>query len=546
MIVEPGINEQFKLLVIEVIRQIENTMAAIEGGDARIGERIREREDYIDNLKSVIENKCFSVMVGGQPPDKRTADSVRATLTIASNLERIADFMINILDQMSHFSAQDFIKRYDYESFFDELGSAIEGVEAAMAGRDISLALKICRSEMSLDKLYKISFERILKELGSGRNVGDLITTLFILRYLERAGDSLLNIGEAVIFSILGDKFKIHEYRVLEETLASSDISGAIADVEVESIWGTRSGCRISKVHRKEGPGKDKEVIFKHGRLRKLAMERENIARWKEIEPGLTPEIVGFQNGSAEGALLLEYLGGHSFEEIATKGDGEEEKEAYDALKELLSRVWAKTMKPSKASAGYVRQLSERLTETRRLHPYFGSTAKQIGAVRVMSLNEIIRRAEDLDAALSAPFSVFIHGDFNVNNILYDHREKRIHFIDLYRSKESDYLQDVSVFMVSHFRLPTPDFERRQLINERVLDFYRFATEYAGQMGDASFNARLTLGLARSFITSTRFVAKKDFAKIMYMRGVYFLEKLLGHEGKPWEEFEIPLEAVVF
>jgi hypothetical protein len=80
---------------------------------------------------------------------------------------------------------------------------------------------------------------------------------------------------------------------------------------------------------------------------------------------------------------------------------------------------------------------------------------------------------------------------------------------------------------------------RERLVNV-ISGFYNFSRQFAERNGDLTFDARLALGVSRSFITSTRFIMKEDFAKEMYLRGIYLLDKLLDHEGKPWTSFRMP------
>ena len=126
---------------------------------------------------------------------------------------------------------------------------------------------------------------------------------------------------------------------------------------------------------------------------------------------------------------------------------------------------------------------------------------------------------------------------------LYDSTEDRIHYIDLHRSAEADLVQDVSVFMISNFRLPVFDAPRRRLLGAVILEAYGFARDFAVAHGDTTFDYRLTLGLARSLITSTRFELSQRFSRIMFQRGMYLLTRITAHEGDP-ATFRLPLAAV--
>jgi hypothetical protein len=33
---------------------------------------------------------------------------------------------------------------------------------------------------------------------------------------------------------------------------------------------------------------------------------------------------------------------------------------------------------------------------------------------------------------------------------------------------------------------------------------------------------------------------QEDFSKDLFLRGIYLLDRLLEHEGRPWEQFRVP------
>ena len=61
---------------------------------------------------------------------------------------------------------------------------------------------------------------------------------------------------------------------------------------------------------------------------------------------------------------------------------------------------------------------------------------------------------------------------------------------------------------------------------------YDFASGFAKKHADEHFDIRLGLGLARSFISSTRFILDKTLANKMFLRGVYLLESLINADEK--------------
>lgn len=538
--IEPNLT----FLLVEVERQIREARDVLENHDEKAIDKIEARDDYIDNLKSVIENACFGALHETVKPDAQQVAYIRALHIIANNLERIGDHAVNVVRQTRHYGDPERIRNYGYKPFFNEILMAMEWIPPAAMERDLSSALKICRSELHLDRLYKREFDRIRGELRTGMFTGDLLTTLFIFRYLERIGDALLNVGEAAIFGITGDKFKIRQFRALNDILAASGNENPLSDLDFESIWGTRSGCRIGRVHdRHPGGPNGRDVIFKEGDTDKLCRENANIDRWEALMPGLPPRVEAFRENGKTSSMLVTMLPGQTIQDIALAGDAPLLRSAMATLRRTAASLWEKTLRPGEVSAGSVRQLRQRLPDVLSVHPRFDLPQRTIGLRAIPSLAELIEQAETVEKRLASPFSVLIHGDYNSNNILYDPAEDRIHYIDLHRSAHADLVQDVAVYMISHFRLPVFDEPRRKMLLTAILDMYAFARTFATDHGDAVFDLRLTLGLARSLITSTRFELSQRFSRLMFQRGVYLLEHAIDHAGDP-ATFRLPLAAM--
>ncbi|MGE4299629.1 MAG: PhoU domain-containing protein [Desulfovibrionaceae bacterium] len=549
MLFKEGIADNLRFMVLEVTRQLENTMKQLESPSLKLVASISSRDDYIDNLKSVIEDKCFSSIYRLGQGQKRTVDLMRAVTTVAANLERIADFAVNVVAQTAYLKTPEFIHRYEYRKFFKEVLGALDLVYKAVMNQDMSLAFRICRSEFTLDALYKVQFDRILTELRSGMETENLITSHLILRYLERMGDSLLNIGEAIIFAAVGEKFKIRQYEALKENLAKSGVEIPLSDVEFQSIWGTRSGCRIgrvSKVSRGEDARPSAGVLFKEGDKKKLLKEKENFERWEAIMPGLPPRVLAHQQEDEQASLLIEFLGGCTLQDVILAAEPDIVRNAFFLVEQTLTAIWDQTKSLARADADYLGQIRSRLDDVYRLNPSLEGCDCHIGGLRLASLESLLERVEPVAAALHSPYGVFTHGDFNINNVVYDHENQAIHYVDLHRSKMTDPLQDIGVFVVSNFRMPIFDKPMRGRLNWAGLQMYRYAATYARGAGDTAFHARLALSLARNFITSVRFELNPRFARVMFLRGMYLLERLTQHHGQPWEDFRFPHAVMTY
>jgi aminoglycoside phosphotransferase (APT) family kinase protein len=286
-------------------------------------------------------------------------------------------------------------------------------------------------------------------------------------------------------------------------------------------------------------------VIFKEGQLKKLIEERRGAERWQELMPGLPPRVLSFQENGNTGAILFEYLPGQTFEDLVLRGTRRQLETALNCLFRTLTTLWHKTRTADPVAPRFLEQLINRLPDVYALHPDLRERKQGIGSVTVPSFEQLVDRARPLDDQLQAPFSVFIHGDFNLDNIIYKPVEDTVHFIDLHRSRMMDYVQDISVLLVSILRLRVFEAPVRRRMNDAVGHIYGFAQEWAQSEGDSTFAARVSLGLVRSLATSARFVVDTSFANDLLLRARYLLERLLAQEGDSFRDFEPQWEVLL-
>ncbi len=539
------IRENFTFLTLEVSGQVQATFDLLNEPGERIFSHICSRDDYIDNLKSTIENACFSRIHGKDSLATKEINTIRSIHIICVNLERIADFCVNVARQLEYLSSSTFIHRFDYRSMIQEIQRNISRIIPAFDERSLSAALEICRSEFILDTLYKTEFDRIMNDLDSGKSSRDLVTTLFVFRYLERIGDSLLNIGEALLFVVLGEKIKIHQFEALQQTLSASGYDGTLSEIDFKSIWGSRSGCRISLVAQKNQSPDKSQGIFKEGNPEKIKKEKASLEQWETVYPGLTPRIFGYHEGRNTASLLVEFLSGCTLDEVVLAASEDIIQNAMFLMEDVMIDIWEHTLTRNPVPVTYIQQLMSRMQDSQRLHPELQRCGKRIGTVEIPSTQELIRKCAEVETRIQAPFTVLCHGDFNVNNLVYDHISQRIRYIDVYRSHHDDYVMDAAVFLVSNFRLPVFDSVLRDRLNAVIYAFLNRVKQFASDHGDMTFHARMGLALSRNFYTSIRFEHHHDFAGEMALRSYYLMEKIIHHPHADWNTFSFS-EDILF
>lgn len=537
------IRDNLRFLCVEVDTQVAHLGDYIDTPSPDLGRAILDRSGYPGNLKQRIHASCLDHLARC-PDDCPQGMSLRALELIATELDNIAGLCRDCIEQIQAMDNPGLHGAKAYVSMLERVRHGISLVEPAINGNDTRLALKIAQVEDRLDRDYHRQRKLTISALKQKKRTEDLIHALFVAQNIEQMGDALLATSEAIISANLGQLVDLQRYHSLAASVGDLDKEDGVDDVQIDAIAETRSGSAIAGISRGDGAKNDYVAIFKDGEKRKLKKERAGVESWHQIYPGLAPRILSYNKRGRSAALLIEHLPGFTFEQILLNEPTSLLLEALDRLARTLRSVWRETRIEKPSSAGFTDQLRERLPEVYRVHPEFRQGDSLICGAAVPSLDTLIARAQVYEKSVQAPFSVYIHGDFNVDNIIYDPEEQRINFIDLHRSRYLDYVQDVSVLLVSHYRLQVLDRPLRYRIMQSARDFCQIARRFARKNGDQTFELRLALGLARSFVTSTRFILDKSLARDMLLRARYLLERVLKTDPEKVARFKVPIQEL--
>ncbi|MDH2293656.1 aminoglycoside phosphotransferase family protein [Cobetia sp. 1AS1] len=590
--------DNLRFLCSEVDSQYGWLQAFVSAPTAAMARKLLERQGYAENLCQRIEQACPEAR--NHKRSHARARFQQSLVEVASGLARLSELARSCLEQLIRV---DDVQLVDDVVLVKSLRRVRRGIlrsEMSLENGSLSLALKLARSR---EKLKRDSEGRIRALTGQLKKKSapaeDLTHLLFVAREISQMGEVLGQLGEAVISATLGQSLNFERYASLTHLVNElGDGSQTAGEMRVDTLAETRSGSRISgiasekpseravekvsdKGNDKGKPANDKQqgskskdrktdaskskgsksrdrkptgdlpltspeylAIFKDGLGRKVEEERQGVERWHDIYPGIAPRILSHHQQGDSAALLIEHLPGMTLEHLLINESSRLNRTAQQALVETLHSVWTTTRRDKPVTAGHMRQLLKRLSDVYQIHPEFRHCGASLCGREMPSLEALIEQAAGLERSLEAPFAVYIHGDFNVDNILFDPAKQSIRFIDLHRSAYQDYVQDVSVHMVSHYRLQLTDAALRARILALALSFGQQMRRFAHEQGDTTFEWRLALGLARSFATSTRFILDAGLAGRMFNRARFILEHVLGADPERPADYRIPLEEL--
>lgn len=503
-----------------VKEQLQDALTAFHDLDPSGADAVVERDDVVDNMYGSMEDRIFSAL---DPSSANVSESrrFRAALRVLSNLERIGDAACHIAKHCIMASTEpEPTIAFPIEDLAQLATISVEESVDAFVKGDLALAKSACEREREVDELYVKKLQQIMVLLDEGNgHARYLLHVLAVMKYLEKITDFTLNIGEGAFFAVTGTRLKYPQFKQLETLLSEAEQSGAIV---YRHFWDGISGAVVLEIDSPNGG----RLLFKEGSRDKIEQEIERTIEWERVAPLHTPRFIGKAQDKDRRAVLREFAQGALLQDILLSPENDEAKfVSARALTDALIDIWASTLVVRPPRLDYAQQTRTRLREVIRRHPALEEMAREeldkyggiFGALDVL---------QKLENGLAPPFSVWVHGDLNANNAVYDGASRQVVFIDVHRSRYGDFASDIGVLLTSTFRqFPRKKVARAlQLVNEQIIEA---AAKFAAQNGDERFDDRLKLARARALITSARLTDDEDRAEALFIEGLKYLKKVM-------------------
>ena len=178
--------------------------ALVERNDALIGE-VYAKERVVNAMQIEVDELAVRYTALRQP----VATDVRFLFMasrICSELERIADQAVNIVQNTEHVLAAPPLKRLVDLPIMGEIAQKmVRDTLTAMTNRNCTLAEKVLEDESTVDAFRDQIFRTLLTYMmGDPSTIQQALSLVLISRNLERIGDHASNIAEEVIYWVKG------------------------------------------------------------------------------------------------------------------------------------------------------------------------------------------------------------------------------------------------------------------------------------------------------------------------------------------------------
>ncbi len=196
-----------------VILQHNAMLKSYQDFNKSLAEDVIKADNQI-NLKDMdVDKRTLRILLKHQP----MAQDLRLIISapkVSSNLERIGDGAKSIARMLLRQDKALDLGNNTLVTMGQVVIEMLRDVMIAWVERDETKAIEIRERDNKVDKLYSSLFRELISwMIEDPRNITSGISTLLAARYIERAGDHIVNIAEAIYFISTAQRLE----RVIEE-----------------------------------------------------------------------------------------------------------------------------------------------------------------------------------------------------------------------------------------------------------------------------------------------------------------------------------------
>ena len=207
------LRQEIFAMAVRVEENLGKALIALRTRNADLAKEVRADDAEVDDLQIKIEDEA-AIIIATQQPVARDLRELVTIFKLTSNVERIGDYAVHLAKAAkklakseSPFSAQEHL-----EKMADTGRKMIRAAISSFMEQDSDAARRAASMDAVIDEEHKALTENVLKLMKKNSCVvKDAVQILNTSNQLERLGDHITNICEAVVYMIEGKHEELNE-----------------------------------------------------------------------------------------------------------------------------------------------------------------------------------------------------------------------------------------------------------------------------------------------------------------------------------------------
>ncbi|MCM3122414.1 phosphate signaling complex protein PhoU [Mesobacillus sp. AQ2] len=194
------------------VHALNQSLVALENKDIELALKILE-DDAEANIMEEEINDFAILLIAKQQPVAVDLRRLIVAIKIATDIERMADFAVNIAKSTIRIGKEPLVKPIEHIKQMHQL--SVEMLKLSLEAyneEDLGKARQVAQMDDQVDDLYGQTIKELLSLAQTKPEQLAQITQLsFISRYLERAADHVTNIAENVFYLVKGKRYDLNQ-----------------------------------------------------------------------------------------------------------------------------------------------------------------------------------------------------------------------------------------------------------------------------------------------------------------------------------------------
>ncbi|MBT2571609.1 phosphate signaling complex protein PhoU [Planococcus sp. ISL-110] len=203
--------EQLIDLSTMAVNALNKSMEALINQDVDAALEVIEGDKDINQLEEFINDRVI-LLIAKQSPVATDLRRLVVTIKVASDMERVGDYAVNIAKETIRIGNQELLPQITQIQQMQKLAVAmLRQVIDAFVEEDVVKAKEIAELDDQVDELYGDVIRRLMQAGGENPDRLSQITQLaFISRYMERSADHATNIAEQLFYLVRGQHYDLN------------------------------------------------------------------------------------------------------------------------------------------------------------------------------------------------------------------------------------------------------------------------------------------------------------------------------------------------
>ncbi|MDF1508359.1 phosphate signaling complex protein PhoU [Robertmurraya sp. DFI.2.37] len=190
---------------------LENSIEALETCNIEKALKVIDDDSEADALYEEI-NDFAILLIAKQAPVAIDLRRIIVAIKIATDIERIGDFAVNIAKSTIRIGHEEHVRTFQQvKKMYSITTEMLDLSLQAFGNEDVASAKKVADMDDEVDELYGSTIRELL-ELNRSYpdNISQITQLSFVCRYLERAADHVTNIAESIFYLVKGKHYDLN------------------------------------------------------------------------------------------------------------------------------------------------------------------------------------------------------------------------------------------------------------------------------------------------------------------------------------------------